>query len=256
MPVGTTAYQQASVALNGARACLNDINALLFSDSVLFNYMNIAYRQVQRALSVAGNPLFIVDDVYFLNLPAVVTPDPAIHVSLTDAGWNNGTTLTNPPQLPTDLLEPVKLFSRATGTQNDYQEMTDLTEHGGLPSVPQSNLMGSFEWRSDGLFFIGATSGNDLRLRYKKSFPDLVTATDPIQIRQGADCIGFITAGLASMARGSPLADKWAQAGETALEALVQAATRRDQNNVRRRRPNSSRTGGYWAGWSSWQSRQ
>jgi len=257
MPVvGSSAYQPASLALTVARICLNDAAANLFTDALLLPYLNSAYRQVQRALAVAGGPLFIVDDVIFAAVPAVVTPDPQVHVSLSDAGWNNGTSMANPPQLPPDLLEPVKVFSRPTGSQQDYQEMTDLTEHGGLPSVPQTNLMGSWEWRQDGIYFIGATVTNDLRLRYKKSLPDIVTGTDPILIRQAADCIGYNTAAMAAMGRGSPLADKWAQAGEQALEAMVMAATRREQNTVRRRRPNSSRTGGFWAGWSSWQSRQ
>ena len=254
--VNSSAYQPASLVLTTARACLNDQAANLFSDAVLLPYLNAAYRQIQRALAVAGGPLFIVDDVYFLAVPAVVTPDPQVHTSLTDAGWSNGSALTNPPQLPVDLLEPVKVFSRPSGSQQDYQEVTDLTEHGGLPSVPQSNLLGSYEWRQDGLYFIGATVTNDLRLRYKKALPDITQGSDPILIRQAADCISFNTAAMAAMARGSPLADKWSQAGETALEALVAAATRREQNTVRRRRPNSSRTGGFWSGWSSWQSRQ
>lgn len=254
--VGSSAYQTAGTALTVARASLNDANGLLFSDAVLLTYLNSAYRQVQRAIAVAGGPLFIVDDVLFLALPAVVTSDPGVHTSLTDVGYSNGTTVSNPPQLPTDLLEPVKLFSRPTGSGQDYQEMTDLTEHGGLPSVPQTQLMGSWEWRQDGIYFIGATGQNDIRLRYKKALPDLTTSTDPILIRQAADCIGFNTAALAAAARGSPFADKWSQAGEIALEALVAAAVRREQNTVRRRRPNSSRTGGYWSGWSNWQSRQ
>jgi hypothetical protein len=248
MPVGTSAYQPASIALNLARACLNDSAGNLFSDTVLLPYLNSCYRQVQRALSVAGDELFINDNV-IVTLAPVVTPDPAVQTSLTDNGYDNGTVVANPPQLPTDLLEPTKLEERQSGTGNDFIEMTDLTSGGGLPSIPQGGSLGIWEWRTDGLYFIGSTIAIDLRIRYKKAYPDIVLATDPLQKRQSADCIAYNTAAMAAMARGSPLADKWAQAGEQALENLVAAATRRDQNRVRRRRPNSSRTGGYWGGW-------
>lgn len=256
MPVvGSSRYQTASLALITARACLNDSAGNLFSDAVLFPYMNSVYRQVQRALSVAGGPLFIVDNA-ILTLAAVITIDPTLQTSLTDAGYNNGTSVSNPPQLPTDLLEPEKLWERQTGSNQDFTEMTDLTEHGGINSVPQNQTLGVWEWRSDGLYFLGATQSNDIRIRYKKALPDFAASTDPILIPNAADCIAYNTAAMAAMARGSPLADKWSQAGEQALENLVAAATRREQNTPRRRRPNSARTGGFWSGSWSWGFRQ
>src|SRR5713101_2449142 len=100
MPVvGSSAYGTAGQIFTLARACLNDSAGLLFSDVVLLPYANSAYRQVQRALSVAGGPLFISDNVIFTLAP-VVAVDPSIQTSLTDSGYSNGTTLTNPPQLP------------------------------------------------------------------------------------------------------------------------------------------------------------
>ncbi len=236
--VGSSGYQPAKMALDLARACLNDSAP----------YLNSVYRQVQRALAVAGDELFISDNA-IVTLAAVTAPDPALQTSLTDNGYDNGTVVANPPQLPSDLLEPTKLEERLSGSGNDFVEMTDLTSGGGLASVPQGATLSVWEWRADGIYFLGSTNTIDLRIRYNKAYPDIVVATDPLLKRQSADCIGYNTAAMAAMARGSPLADKWAQAGEQALEAMVQAATRRDQNRVRRRRPNSSRTGGYWGGW-------
>lgn len=252
MPVvASTAYQNAGLAFSIARSCLNDSAANVFSDAVLLPYSNISYRQVQRALSVNGGPLFISDNLQF-TLAQVVTIDPSLQTSLTDVGYNNGTVVSNPPQLPTDLLEPEKIWERPTGSNSDFIEMTDLTEGGGLTSLPQGATLGVWEWRSDGIYFRGATQSTDIRLRYKKAYPDLTQASDPILIRNSADCIGFNTAALAAMARGSPLSDKWSQAGEQALEALVQASTRREQQRVRRRQSFSSRSGGYSGGqgWS------
>lgn len=250
MPVvGSSAYQSAKTALDLARSCLNDPAANLFSDAVLLPYLNSVYRQVQRALSVAGDENFINDNV-IVHLAAITAPDPSLQTSLTDNGYDNGTIVANPPQLPIDLLEPTKLEERPTGTNQDFVEMTDLTSGGGLPSIPQSSTLNVWEWRTDGIYFLGAMVQIDVRIRYKRAYPEIASATDPLLKRQSADCIAFNTAAMAAMARGSPLADKWAQAGETALENLVAAATRRDQNRVRRRRPNSSRTGGFWSGFN------
>ncbi len=48
---------------------------------------------------------------------------------------------------------------------------------------------------------------------------------------------------LAGWARGSPLAEKWDEAASDALEDLVAAAVRREQQSARRRRPFSARSG-------------
>src|ERR1700732_4793868 len=51
------------------------------------------------------------------------------------------------------------------------------------------------------------------------------------------EAIAYATAALAGWARGSPLAEKWDEAAADALEDLVAAAVRREQQSARRRRP-------------------
>jgi hypothetical protein len=212
----------------------------VFTDPVLIPYVNSAYRRVRRNLAMSGMPLFIIDDVYMV-LPAVSVIDPSLTVGITDS---------TSPQLPVDLLEPEVLWERPNLSNNDFIEMTDLTEHGGLPSLPQGSTLGMWEWRTDGLYFLGATLDTQLRLRYKRTLTDVTDGTSPILIRDSVDCITYLAAAMAAMSRGSPMAEKWATAGEDGIEALIAAATRREQQTVRRRRPNSSRTGGFWSGWN------
>jgi len=59
--------------------------------------------------------------------------------------------------------------------------------------------------------------------------------------RAGSHCLR--TAALAGWARGSPLAEKWDIAASDALEDLIVAAVRREQQSARRRRPFSARSG-------------
>ena len=236
MPVvGTSAYNTAGQITSLVRSLLNDAAGNLFTDGVLLPYANSAYRKVQRALGNIQSGTFLADDVLLVvtALPAV---DPSVQVSITDA--------TAPPnQLPTDLLVPLKIWERVNGSSDDFIEMTDLTDHGGLPSQPQDTNLSYWEWRADGIYFIGATQDTQIRLRYQKSYPDLVDATSPVLIRNAQEAIAYFTAAMASAARGAPQAERWDSAGADALEDLLTRAAQREQHTARRRRPYASREG-------------
>jgi len=236
MPVvGTTAYNTAGQITALVRSLLNDAAGNLFSDAVLLPYANSAYRKVQRALANIQSGTFLTDNV-LLVVPAVAQVDASAQVSITDA--------TAPPnQLPTDLLVPAKVWERASGSSDDFMEMTDLTDHDGLPSEPQGQTLRYWEWRADGLYFLGATQDTQIRLRYQKSFPDLTDATSPVLIRNAQEAIAYAAAAMAGAARGAPQAERWDVAATDALEDLIVRAAQREQQTGRRRRPFSSRTG-------------
>src|SRR5438045_1485255 len=236
MPVvGSSAYNTAGQITALVRSLLNDAQGNLFTDAVLLPYANSAYRKVQRALGNTGAGGFLSDDT-LLVVAAVPAPDASLQVSLTDA--------TAPPnQLPTDLLVPMKLWERANGSSDDFAEMVDLTRHGGLPSRVQDAILSVWEWRADGIYFLGATRDTQIRLRYLKAYPDLTDATSPVLVRNSQEALAYATAALAGWARGSPLAEKWDEAASDALEDLIVQAVRREQQSSRRRRPFSSRSG-------------
>lgn len=236
MPVvGSSAYNTAGQITSLVRSLLNDSQGNLFTDALLFPYANSAYRKVQRALGNAGGGGFIQDDA-LLVVTAVGETDSSLQVSITDA--------TAPPnQLPTDLLVPIKLWERPNGSTDDFLEMVDVTQHGGLPSRVQDLTLSVWEWRADGIYFVGATQDTQIRLRYSKAYPDFTDATSPVLVRNAQEAIAYATAALAGWSRGSPLAEKWDDAAADAIEDLVSAAVRREQQSARRRRPFSSRSG-------------
>jgi len=240
MPVvGSSAYNTAGQITSLVRSLLNDAQGNLFTDAVLLPYVNSAYRKVQRALGNTGGGGFIQDDV-LLVVAGVSAADASLQVCVSDA--------TAPPnQLPTDLLVPMKLWERPNGSTDDFVEMVDLTRHGGLPSRVQDTTLSVWEWRADGLWFVGATQDTQIRMRYLKAYPDLADATSPVLVRNAQEALAYATAGLAGWARGSPLAEKWDDAAEDAIEDLVSAAVKREQQSARRRRPYSARTG--YGGW-------
>ncbi|MBZ5644130.1 MAG: hypothetical protein LAO19_15315 [Acidobacteriia bacterium] len=236
MPVvGTTAYNTAGQITALVRSLLNDAAGNLFTDAVLLPYVNSGYRKAQRALANIQSGSFLTDNV-LLTVPAVTAVDASAQVSITDA--------TAPPnQLPPDLLVPVKLWERVNGSSDDFIEMTDLTDHDGLPSEPQSQMLRYWEWRADGLYFLGATQDTQIRLRYQKSYPDLTDATSPVLIRNAQEALAYAAAAMAGAARGAPQAERWDAAAADALEDLIVRAAQREQQTGRRRRPFSSRAG-------------
>jgi hypothetical protein len=236
MPVvGSSAYNTAGQITALVRSLLNDSQGNLFTDAVLLPYANSAYRKLQRALGNAGGGGFIQDDA-LLVVPAVGAADTSLQVSITDA--------TAPPnQLPTDLLVPLKIWERANLSADEFVEMVDLSQHGGLPSRAQDVVLSVWEWRADGIYFLGATQDVQIRLRYAKAYPDFTDATSPVLVRNAQEAIAYATAALAGWARGSPLAQRWDDAASDAMEDLVIAAVRREQQSSRRRRPFSARSG-------------
>lgn len=208
----------------------------LWTDAVLLPYMNAGYRKVQRALENVGQPGPIRDDVLLVVAAIPGNPDPSLEVSITDS--------TAPPnQLPVDLLVPLKLWERPNGTSQEFMEMTDMTNKGGLPSRFQEQTLNVWEWRSDGLFFLGATVDTQIRLKYRGFYADMVDGSSAILIRNSQDAIAFAAVGYAAHARGSPKAAEWAPLADDAIEDLISRATRQNQRSGTRRRPFSSRSG-------------
>jgi hypothetical protein len=236
MPVvGSSAYNTAGQITALARSLLNDAQGNLFTDAVLLPYVNSAYRKVQRAIGNAGGGGFIQDDA-LLVVAAVDAVDTSLQVSITDA--------TVPPnQLPTDLIVPAKIWERPNGSTDDFLEMVDLSQHGGLPSRAQDITLSVWEWRNDGIYFIGAMQDTQIRLRYLKAYPDLSDATSPVLVRNAQEALAYAAAALAAWSRGSPLAAKWDEAASDAIDDLIIAAVKREQQSQRRRRPFSSRSG-------------
>ena len=102
--------------------------------------------------------------------------------------------------------------------------MVDLSQHGGLPSRAQDVTLSVWEWRADGIYFLGATQDTQIRLRYLKAYPDFTDSTSPVLVRNSQEAIAYATAALAAWSRGSPLAERWDDAAADAIEDLVIAS--------------------------------
>jgi hypothetical protein len=123
-------------------------------------------------------------------------------------------------------------------TQRTQRKSAEVTEE-EFGEEMISNSMGSATTGREP----GMTQDTQIRLRYLKAYPDFTDATSPVLIRNAQEALAYGTAAGAAWARGSPLAEKWDDAASDAIEDLVVAAVRREQQSGRRRRPYSARSG-------------
>ncbi len=246
MPVvGSSGYGTASGVLSLVRSLLDDAAVAagdVFTDGVLIPFLNTAYHQLQFELANHGVETFIKDNVV-LTVPAVTAVDPSIQVVLNDT-QNQMTTVTPTPQIPTDLLVPVRIWERQTGSSEPF--LPTVQRKDGLPSENQQTRLRYWEWRTDGIIFLGATQSNDIRIRYESVLPDVAQGTDSIQLRGAQDALAFYAAALAAQSRGSPAAKDFDAAGEEAARKILSRSVRRQQHTMHRRKPYGRRRETYF----------
>jgi len=223
MPVvSTTAYDQAEDVLSLSRSLLNDASGAVFSDAVLFPFLNSAYRALQRDLAEEGVSVLVSQQDLDLPLTNGVTVTEVSDVSS--------------PQLPTDLLAPHQLWEQAAGSSDIFIPMEKITS--GLPNFQPCSYLRMWEWREDTIQLIGATQEITLRVRYEKSLPALVQGTDPVQIRSSIDPLAYSVAALAARSRGAQaLAMDMMGAAQMSTNNLIERYVRPEQFKGRRRKP-------------------
>jgi hypothetical protein len=236
MPLlGSSAYNTAGQVTSLIRSLVNDASGNWATDAVLLPYVSSVYRTTQKKIANAGGEGFIQDDTLLVvkAVPAA-QQDPGTQTVINDA-------TPAPNQLPSNLLVPLKIWERPNLSTQQFVEMEDMSQHGGLPSRIQTATLGEWEWRSDGIYFVGATQDVQIRLRFSAAFPDLAGSGDVILIRGAIECLAYGAAGLVGLARGSPVAEKIDELYSDAIEDVILENVRRDQNTGRRRKPFRSR---------------
>lgn len=78
--------------------------------------------------------------------------------------------------LPLDMSSPQFLWERATGTNNLFKPMHQPEE--GIQPQNQTNSLRQWEWRGNAIWFLGATTLRDIRIRYIKVEANVVAGTD------------------------------------------------------------------------------
>jgi hypothetical protein len=143
----------------------------------LTNFMNSAIREVRRDCGIMGQPTFIRDNYLLMGLPPVNSNlgvgvmNPATQQSLSMVGFFDGVDMNPQFLLPADILQPLELWERLTGTVNPFSEMRQSS--GALRPRNQVNALVDWEWRGNAIWFNGAILSRDVRMRYVGSLASL-----------------------------------------------------------------------------------
>lgn len=219
------------------RALANDMiysqagEILTDNANFMFPLLNDALEWFQNEVNNHGVDTF-VKETYLLQLtPAAFNnldtgipapTDPGQQISVSDTGYFDGSVSHVSPQLPVDLLVPLRLWERQTGSIENWVDMIDLTT-GGLPSSPPGFRFRYWEWRQDGLYMPGANQENDIRLRYTGSHAVLVTPQDTLYFRGAVGAMAYKVVA-SYLASKNPQASTLA--GQEAIVRVNQICTR------------------------------
>ena len=210
----------------------------VFTDAVLLNFANKAYRKVQERLLQAGSRSQITETIFF-TVPAGTT-------SITDSTF---------PQLPPDFLAPRDLWDRAVGAQ--FFNTSSMNPVDYIPNAAPGSYNTVFAWYEDGLYFLGATQDTDIKMRYSQAKPDVSDGTGYFLIRGCEDAIASKTAEMAAASRGAMNTAFFTNMFEQDIQGLLNMQTHARQFQPSRRRANNRRRNAWTGfGWSSIESKR
>ena len=248
----TGPYDNAQYVLNLTRSIINDaalsIDGTIFANTQPYTFpmLNTAYRDLQDALADGGVETFI-KTTQLLLLPVVDPVDPGTQVQISYVGFFNGSVNFENPTLPWDMMMPLRMWERQSGTFNYFSPMYQVND--GLPSVVQTVNLRYWDWQTDRIYMPGATQVNDVQLRYLAYLPDLTDGTSPVLITRSAQALAYLTAYQFSKSRGSPLAAQFQTDAQNEISDMIDRTVKRQNRGNHRRQPyGSSRR----AGWSYW----
>jgi hypothetical protein len=249
----TSPYDNAEYITNLVRSLGNDAaqklagNLLNDNQPYVLPMLNSGYRHLQRKLVLRGYQTLKKRSILYSVLP-IADLDPGVQVSISYTGYFDGENNHATPLLPADLLMPMKLRERQTGSSLPYNPM--YLSRDGLPSRPQGIWLRDWIWINDQIVMCGATQENDIELQYAAFLPDLILLPTPslVLIVRCENSLGYYMLAKWAESRGSPLAGALFARGDECLKDIMAAEGLYKQRGNTRRRGYTGRAHGGW-GW-------
>lgn len=248
--------------LNDELVTLYPVSGKLLENNSVFTQqtVNTAWRKMQEFLANLGY-VRLTDEAQIHSLPAVTNPDPASQVSIGWFGYFDGTVQQSLPVLPLQLMYPLKVWERQSGSQGSFLTLENIFD--GLPTWTKSPRNRFWEWRNEAIWMPGSTYLMDLRIRFVQYLPDFLDVQSnpgPLQVIgpwyqqvapmvRSLDAFSFFIAAEMAESRGlEPQA--WRAKGEAAAKLIMNRDAKAKQRGNIRRASRSGRLEGYeWGGW-------
>ncbi len=177
---GATPYDTVNTILNTVKTRLNALNKeqadiLISNQPYMQQCFNTGWRRFQEFIANKGYSKF-TKEIELDNLAPKTSADPAVQTRLDWDGYFNGTVLDATKALPQDLILPMRLWQRVTGQDAMFSPMGQWLD--GMPSTAATFYNWSWEWRGDAIYFTGALSALDIRVRYANYIGDFIEANN------------------------------------------------------------------------------
>jgi hypothetical protein len=214
MPTGTV------IADEARSNHLNDTAAAVFTNAALLPIINAKYRDLQDMLVENDVPVFTEKNT-------VITV-PALAVSIPPGGGAG--------QLPTNFVEPIKLYERAVGQGED--QWVPMSEKQFEPNALKDTMLLYWVYREEEIKLVGATSIREVLLWYVKSLAALAAITDNVAIGNSQTYMAAAVAAQAALTIGHnpSLAANLQLLANKHWESLLNRATRKNQSLVIRKK--------------------
>lgn len=264
-------YDSLESCLQVARTRLNDAIASLGGDILqdtqpfTATMCNSAWRQLQAYLSNLGYQRY--KRKFWVNaLPVVNSTDPSVQVQLTWTYYFDGNDYFYPPTvqvLPSDLIAPLRLAERQTGTAQVFSPMRLCPD--GLPEGMKRSWNTFFEWKNDAIYMPGSIMVMDLEVLYAAYDNDFPVNADgtivlsnagvpvTVPIPRGQSALANYLC--AEMASGRNDVDKAAFVAAAQVDANLivnNSDVKLKQRRPVQRKPYANRRNGYYAYAQPW----
>ena len=246
-------YDSVSTVLNTARTRLNDeiktlqpVSGKLLLNNQVFTQqtVNTAWRKFQEFLGNLGCTEF-TQEYIITGIPPTTNLDPASQTYINWFGFFDGTTFLDNPKLPQNLMSPLWVKERQTGTQSQFIPMEMIND--GLPTWGKGPRLGYWEWRRESIYMPGATFETDLRLRYITWLGDFLDETDTpwyqqdVPVMRCLDSLSMFICAEIAETRDDLDQDRWREKAEEAAKLFMNRDTRMKQRGNTRRVSRSGR---------------
>jgi hypothetical protein len=168
--------------MNDAAVFYNDANRTVLTYSVQLPYLNMALSELKEYFGLYDIPVTnkSVEDI---EVAAGVT-----EIIFNAVGSN--------PSLPADLIEPLKLWERNSGSTESFIPMQ---KNRFLPSIQQTASLINWAWLGQAIKLIGATNDVEVRIDYTKDlFAQITDPNAPIEVLNVRTFLSYRIAGLCS----------------------------------------------------------
>lgn len=235
-PTGT--YPIVEGVLQLTRAMVNDMlrdtAGRILTDQAPFTliYLNSSIRKVQRHYANNGLYSYIKDNVIIPGIPPAASNDPSVQVFLSANGYFDGVNMHATPTLPLDMILPLALFERQTGSGASFSPMSPSRGDGLVSRVP-GQTFDDWEWRNDNVNLIGSTNTNDLKCRYESMIPEIASTanltTTAIPLRDSHEALAAWMCWFYAFARGSEMRAECEKMANEQMDIVVNRYVRKDQ---------------------------